>query len=149
MSAQPINDADWQRIAWHKRAKLVDELAKRAHILRAELAAMTSERNDLETALHRLRGDLTDEIETLDLRARRSGLRIIWPTDSHWSPDELRTAHAAYARGDRDEWTVTGHRIWDKQRRREKRKAEDPARRARNAAAMRERRAQQRQERAA
>lgn len=149
MSAQPINDADWQRLSWNKRARLVDELAKRARIIRAELDTMLAERNDLEQALHRLRGDVTAEIETLDLRARRPGLRIIWPTDSHWSADELKTAHAAYARGERDDWTVTGHRIWDKQRRRQQRKTEDPARRARNAAAMRERRAQQRQEHAA
>ena len=139
-----LRDADWQHLTWHKRAALVTELGKRAQILRAEIATMTAERNDLETALHRLRHDLTDEISTLDLRARRTGLRIIWPTDSHWSPDELRAAHAAYMRGDRDEWTIAGHRIWDKERKRLQRKAQTPERRAQNAESMRRRRAAER-----
>lgn len=113
-----IRDADWQRLTWHKRAQLVLELGKRATILHAQVDQLLAERADLEAAIEAIRADIE---ATIDLRGRPSVVRIIWAHDYQWSAEELRRAHANHSRGLRDEWTVTGHRIWDKQRHKKRR----------------------------
>jgi hypothetical protein len=129
---ETVRDDDWQRLTWHKRSALVNELAKRALILRHEIEVLAAERADLERANEAARNDLAS---TIDLRGHKSNLKVIWSRDSQWSPTELKAAHAAYARGVRDEWTVAGQHVYDRQRQLRKRNAErERARRARGAA---------------
>jgi hypothetical protein len=115
-------DEDWQSFTWHKRAAMIAQLAKREQILVARVDALAAERRELEAALDRLRGELDDELAVIDLRTTRPNLRIIWPAASHWTTAELRQAHAAYNAGDRDEWSITGHRIYDAERKRDQRR---------------------------
>lgn len=41
--------------------------------------------------------------------------------DGCYTADQARAAHAAYARGERDEWTITGERVYQRDRKRRNR----------------------------
>ena len=108
MTAPTVTPTDWQRMPWHAKAKITAALDREAAELAKQVASLRAERIEL----------------TRQVEARRKALdspRILWGDDDMWTPDELKAAHSAYGRGDRDDWTVTGHRIWDKQRARRRR----------------------------
>ena len=46
---------------------------------------------------------------------------VIAAQEESYTPNEVRRAHAAYNRGDRDEWALIGHRIYERQRNRKRR----------------------------
>jgi hypothetical protein len=106
MTAQTLTAADWRnRIPWHIKAKILAELDTAAQELATQVDALKAERAELTR-------------QVIARQEALAGPRVLWGDDDMWTPDELKAAHAAYARGDRDEWTVAGHRIWDKQRNR-------------------------------
>lgn len=111
----PITETTWRRLPWHAKARIVAKLDAEARAVRTELEALQSERNELAAKVDHLREEARTRLTYLH-GLPASPVKVIWPTDDQWTDEELRAAHRDYVRGDRDEWTVAGHRIWDKQR---------------------------------
>lgn len=64
----------------------------------------------------------TNDEPAVDWGAYTTPASIADAIDEHdWTDDDIRRSHAAYIRGERDPWTIAGHRIWDREYRARKR----------------------------
>lgn len=120
MSAQPMTVDRWSRMSWRARQQWLDAAERRRRQL---LEPLQDEVARLKAEIAQLRSE----------RHTLSGLRYVGPRTVHadpadWTPEELLGAHAAWKRGDRDEWSTTGHRIWDRERKRREYRARQASR---------------------
>lgn len=104
-----ITDGEWARMSWNARQQW----------LRSATAARRRLLTPLMDEITRLRAEIDAlEKDKTAIQTRYTGPKIVHPNPEDWTAAELRGAHAAHSRGDRDQWALTGHRIWDAARKR-------------------------------
>lgn len=87
---------------------------------RDEVTAMQAEANVYGHAVGTWAGHLylTPSHGQARRLAAESRAERIAREEAAWDDDEARRAHTAYTAGQRDEWARTGHRIYDRRRKR-------------------------------
>jgi len=123
-----IPQTAYQRMPWHAQAKLNHALDVEARTLGEQVGTLSARRDELASEVQALEERARSLKCWLDLRTSTDTRfeRVMWASEDLWSYDELKTAHAAYGRGERDEWTVLGNRLWERHRYRQKRLPECP-----------------------
>lgn len=118
MTAQPITPDTWQRLPWHAQAKINARLDRETREIRETLAPLAARRDELTTEIAALEDRARSLKLWLDLREKKPGPveRVLWASEDLWTYDELKAAHSAYTRGERDDWTVIGNRLWERLR---------------------------------
>lgn len=97
----PISPEEWRtRIPWHVKARICGALDGLAQEYRDELEA------------------LKEHVALLRREARELEFAAV---------EARKVAHAAYFRGERDEWVVTGERAYQRNRKRNRRASERKA----------------------
>lgn len=109
--------SEWDRFSWHAKKRAIASLDKIARALRDDVTALTEKREAARDELAKLHEEIASARTCLATRRDKPYDRVIWDDEEHWSDDELKAAHAAYGRGERDDWTKTGQRIYDRARR--------------------------------
>lgn len=114
----------------------MDRLADRSVARGAQLACMV--RDEGREAI----GEFLDGLDVQDLYGLAVALAamvpidrpasdllewIDWADESMWSQHNLRAAHAAYSRGIRDDFTITGERVYQRHAGRRRRTREGAA----------------------